>query len=33
MILEAEGLLVKPSKAFFNEIQALLGEDSVEIEL
>ena len=33
MILEAEGLLVKPSKAFFNEMQALLGEDSVEIEL
>lgn len=33
MVLEAEGFLVKPSKAFYNEVQALLGEDSVEIEL
>jgi DNA polymerase-3 subunit alpha len=33
MVLEAGDLKVKPSKAFFNEIYAILGDDSIEIEL
>jgi DNA polymerase-3 subunit alpha len=33
MVLEAGDLRVKPSKEFFNEIYAMLGDDSIEIEL
>jgi len=33
MVLEAGDLKVKPSKAFFNEIYSILGDDSIEIEL
>jgi hypothetical protein len=33
MVLEAGDLRVKPSKAFFNEIFSILGDDSIEIEL
>jgi hypothetical protein len=32
MVLEAD-VKVKPSKSFFNEIYAILGDDSIEVEL
>jgi hypothetical protein len=33
VVLEAEHFLVKPEKNFLREIYALLGEDSIEIEI
>ncbi|HTA77266.1 MAG TPA: DNA polymerase III subunit alpha [bacterium] len=33
MVLEAERIKIKPSKAFFNEVYTVLGDDSIEIEL